>query len=261
MLITGRTSRLNHKWSFDQCVHFFKKVGFEGIEFCFEDYYFNVRPDYAEPFFARHAKELCDELGMVIGSVGNHMDYVYNDDNFELIKKTIPVMSIYGTDILITASPDLKCLNKYHRRSEFTERFEKRLGELLNLASGYGVKIAIEPEVLNLITTTKDFLNLCERMGYDNLVCNFDVGHAFLTDEDMFESIKLLGDKIVHAHVEGMNRGEHMHLLPGEGDMNLPAVIQALKDINFDGCMALDIYIYDYDKVAEESVRKLKAML
>ncbi|NLX77559.1 MAG: sugar phosphate isomerase/epimerase [Clostridiaceae bacterium] len=261
MLITGRTSRLNHKWSFDECVRFFKKVGFDGIEFCFEDYYFNVRPDYAERFFARHARELCDELGMVIGSVGNHMDYVYDDDNFELIKKTIPVMQEYGTDILITATPDLKHFHKYHRREEYTERFEKRLKELLELASGYGVKIAIEPEVHNLITTTKDFLNLCEKMGYDNLVCNFDVGHAFLTDEDMFESIKLLGNKIVHAHVEGMNRGEHTHLLPGDGDMDLPAVIRAMKDVGFNGAMALDIYIYEYDEYAEESVRRLREML
>jgi len=261
MLITGRTSRLNHKWSFDECVRFFKKVGFDGIEFCFEDYYFNVRPDYAERFFARHARELCDELGMVIGSVGNHMDYVYDDDNFELIKKTIPVMQEYGTDILITATPDLKHFHKYHRREEYTERFEKRLKELLELASGYGVKIAIEPEVHNLITTTKDFLNLCEKMGYDNLVCNFDVGHAFLTDEDMFESIKLLGNKIVHAHVEGMNRGEHTHLLPGDGDMDLPAVIRAMKDVGFNGAMALDIYIYEYNEYAEESVRRLREML
>jgi len=261
MLITGRTSRLNHKWSFDECVRFFKKVGLDGIEFCFEDYYFNVRPDYAERFFARHARELCDELGMVIGSVGNHMDYVYDDDNFELIKKTIPVMQEYGTDILITATPDLKHFHKYHRREEYTERFEKRLKELLELASGYGVKIAIEPEVHNLITTTKDFLNLCEKMGYDNLVCNFDVGHAFLTDEDMFESIKLLGNKIVHAHVEGMNRGEHTHLLPGDGDMDLPAVIRAMKDVGFNGAMALDIYIYEYNEYAEESVRRLREML
>lgn len=261
MLITGRTSRLNHKWSFDQCVRYFKKVGFDGIEFCFEDYYFHVRPDYAEPFFARHAKELCDELGMIIGSVGNHMDYVYDDDNFELIKKTVPVMQEYGTEIFITATPDITSFRKYHDREEFTKRFEKRLGELLTLASDYGVKIAIEPEVLNLITTTKDFLDLCDRMGHDNLVCNLDVGHAFLTDKDMFESIKTLGDKIVHAHLEGMNRGEHMHLLPGDGDMDLPAVIRALKDIKFNGAMALDVYIYDYDKVSEDSVRKLKAML
>ena len=63
--------------------------------------------------------------------------------------------------------------------------------ELLELASGYGVKITIEPEVHNLITTTKDFLNYVRKWG-DNLICNFDVGHAFLTDEDMFESINFL---------------------------------------------------------------------
>ena len=260
MVITGRTSRLNHKWSFDECVRFFKKAGFDGIEFCFEDYHFNVRPDYAEPYFAKHAVEICEESEMVIGSVGNHMDYVFNDDMFMLMKKTIPVVRDYGTDIFITASPDFK-LEKFKRREEYYGKFLKRLNELLDIADGNGVKIAIEPEVLNLITTTKEFLDLCQEVNRDNLVCNLDVGHAFLTDPDMFQSIRDLGDKIVHTHVEGMNRGEHMHLLPGEGDMDLPAVIRELRNVGFDGAMALDVYIQDYDEVAEESVATLRAML
>jgi sugar phosphate isomerase/epimerase len=58
-----------------------------------------------------------------------------------------------------------------------------------------------------------------------------------------------------------MNRGEHTHLLPGDGDMDLPAVIRAMKDVGFNGAMALDIYIYEYDEYAEESVRRLREML
>lgn len=260
MIITGRTSRLNHKWSFDECVRFFKNAGFDGIEFCFEDYYFNVRPDYAEKFFIEHVVELCNELSMTIGSVGNHLEYVYDDNMFMLLKRTIPIVRDFGTDILITASPDQK-LNKFFKYDEYYSKYILRLTELLDIAANYGVKIAIEPEVLNLITTTKDFLNLCERVNRDNLVCNLDVGHAFLTDPDMFESIRMLGKKIAHAHVEGMNRGEHMHLLPGDGDMDLAAVIQSMRSVGFDGAMALDIYIYDYQEVCEEAVKKLRAML
>jgi sugar phosphate isomerase/epimerase len=260
LILTGRTARLNHKWSFDECVRFFKKAGFDGIEFCFEDYHFNVRPDYAEDFFIKHAVELCEELGMVIGSVGNHLDYVFDDDMFALMKKTIPIVRDFGTDIFITATPDSK-FQKYHGREEYCSEYLRRLTELLDIADDHGVKIAIEPEVLNLITTTEDFLELCEQVGRKNLACNFDVGHAFLTDPDMFESIRKLGDKIVHAHVEGMNRGEHMHLLPGDGDMDLPAVIQAMRDEGFDGAIALDVYIYEYDKVSEQSVTALRAMV
>jgi sugar phosphate isomerase/epimerase len=260
LIITGRTSRLNHKWSFDECVRFFHGIGFDGIEFCFEDYYFKVRPDYAEGFFVRHAVELCQELGMVIGAVGNHLEYVFDDDMFALMKKTIPIVRDYGTDILITATPDHNH-RKYHHRSEYYAEYLKRLTDLLDIAADHGVMIAIEPEVMNLVTTTRDFLELCDRVGRNNLVCNLDVGHAFLTDPDIFESIRQLGDKIVHAHVEGMNRGEHAHLLPGYGDMDLPAVIKAMREQGFDGALALDVYIYDYDKVAKDSIDTLRGML
>lgn len=260
MIITGRTSRLNHKWSFDECARFFKRAGFDGIEFCFEDYYFNVRPDYAEVFFIKHAVELCKELDMVIGAVGNHMDYVFNDDMFALMKKTVPIVRDYGTDIFITATPDHK-FQKFFRRKEYYDEYVRRLTELLDIAAEHGVKIAIEPEVMNLVTTTQDFLDLCERVDRENLVCNLDVGHAFLTDPDMFESIRKLGGKIAHVHVEGMNRGEHMHLLPGEGDMDLPAVIRELRAVGFDGAMALDVYIYDYDAISQQAVKSLRGML
>ncbi len=251
---------MNHKWSFDECVTYFKQSGFDGIEFCFEDYYFNVRPDYNEDFFVKHAVDFCEENDMTISAVGNHMDYVFNDDMYELMKKTVPIVKDYGTDIFITASPDVQ-FKKFSEREAYYHKYVKRLTQLLDLAAEHGVMIAIEPEVLNLITTTQEFLDLCDYVKRDNLVCNLDVGHAFLTDPDMFESIRLLGDKIVHTHVEGMNRGEHMHLLPGEGDMDLPAVIQALRDVGFDGAMALDIYIQNYDEVCEEAVRTLRTMM
>jgi len=261
MIITGRPARLNHKLSFDECVRFFKKVGFDGIEFCFEDYFFHVRPDYLEDYFIKHAVELCGELGMTIASVGNHLEYVWDDDMFNFIKRTIPKVRDYGTDILITATPDFVTNYKFLKRDEYYKRFTTRLAELLSIGQHHGVKIAIEPELNNLICSTDDFLNLCDEMGKDNLVCNLDIGHTFLTDLDVYDSVRRLGDKIVHSHVEGMNRGEHVHLLPGDGDMDLAKCIATMAEVGFDGALALDLYIHDYAEVAEQSVKTLREMI
>ena len=46
----------------------------------------------------------------------------------------------------------------------------------------------------------------------------------------------------------------HDHLLMSEGDMELLVYLHALKDIGFNGGIALDLYKYDYEAVAEESI-------
>lgn len=260
MIITARPSRLNNRYSLDACIQKFKAAGFDGIEFCFEDYYFHARPDYIEDFFISHTVEFCSMQGMQIASVGNHLDFVYDDPMYELIKKGIAKTRRYGTDVFITASPDPH-FKKITMRDEYWAEYTKRLGYLLDTAKDLGVRIAIEPEVNNLITSTADFLNLVDYMGRDNLVCNLDVGHAFLTDPDMYDSIRKLGKLIAHSHVEGMARGEHIHLLPGEGDMDLRSIIGAMRDVGFDGALALDIYIHDYEEVMADCVKTLKTMI
>lgn len=260
MILTARPSRLNHQYSFDECVKLFKSAGFDGIELCYEDYYFHARPDYAEPFFIRHAVELCAAQGMCIASVGNHLEFVYDDAMFELIKKGIATTRDYGADIFITAFPD-PANNKIFHRDAYWAEYTKRLGILLDIGAEHGVRIAVEPEVNNLIVSTEDFLRLADHMNRENLVCNLDVGHSFLTDPDIYESIRRLGSRIVHSHVEGMDRGEHIHLLPGEGDMDLAAVIGAMRDVGFDGALALDIYIQDYEKAMADCVKTLRGMI
>jgi sugar phosphate isomerase/epimerase len=137
---------------------------------------------------------------------------------------------------------------------------KSRLQELLVIADAEGVKLALEPEPPHFIVSTADFLNLCGELKYD-LKINFDIGHAFLTDPDIIESVKTLKDKIVHTHVENLRRGEHLHRLPGDGDIDLVKVFAALKSVGFAGALALDIYAYEYDKIAPDCAAQIKQML
>lgn len=58
-----------------------------------------------------------------------------------------------------------------------------------------------------------------------------------------------------------MPAGVHDHLVPHEGDMQLSAYLRALIDVGFHGGMALDIYKYDYEAVANSSVVYLRNLL
>jgi sugar phosphate isomerase/epimerase len=70
-----------------------------------------------------------------------------------------------------------------------------------------------------------------------------------------------MGSRIFHAHVENMRRGVHDHRIPEDGDMDLSEFMAGLVKIGFDGQAALDLYGYDYEAVAANSVSFLRDSL
>jgi sugar phosphate isomerase/epimerase len=202
--------------------------------------------------------EKAKEIGIRIMSVGNHLGFVFDDLMFSHIKRTIPKVRKFGTDVMIIATPD-KLLRKI-TEPDCYKILKARLNELLDIADANGVKLAMEPEPPHMVISTAQFMELCGELKHE-LYINFDIGHAFLTDPDIYASIKLLNKKIVHTHVEDMRRGEHLHRLPGDGDIDLVKVFAALKAIGFDGALALDLYVHEYDKEAPGCAARMKEML
>ena len=47
--------------------------------------------------------------------------------------------------------------------------------------------------------------------------------------------------KIGTVSIEDMKRGEHIHLAFGEGDMNTPAILDALDEIGFGGLVCVEL--------------------
>ncbi|MFA6504693.1 MAG: sugar phosphate isomerase/epimerase family protein [Treponemataceae bacterium] len=259
MFITARTQRVSEKFSVDETFTFFQNSGFQGIEFCLDDYFFRPRPDFLEDFFIEHTVETSRKTGLPISSVSYHVGFACDDKAFAFIKKAIPKVRKFGTDIMILNTADKDQAKIFHYNECYAE-FKKRLGVLLDIADAEGVRLALEPEPPQILISTADFLLLRGEMKRDIWI-NFDIGHAFLTDADIFESIKALKGKIAHVHVDNMKRGEHLHRLPDDGDINLPDVFKALKTVGFDGAMALDLYVHEYDKEAPGCARRLKEML
>ena len=258
MVITARTQMVSHKYSVDEAMKFFKDSGYDGIEFCIEDRSFNARLDFMEDFFIDHTVEKAQEIGIRIMSVSNHLGFAFDDLMFSHIKRIIPKVRKFGTDILIISSAD-KEMRKVTDKDCYRQ-LKSRLNDLLDIADANGVKLALEPEPPQMLIGTSDFLEFCGELKHD-LKINFDIGHAFLTDPDIFESIKLLKNKIVHTHVENMRRGEHLHRLLDDGDMDIGKIFGALKDIGYTGALSLDLYVHEYDKEAPRCAKQMREIL
>lgn len=259
MKIVGRTQMLSD-YGYEECIDRLINLGFEGVEISIFDKNFEVR----ECFFDEATQ---NEISKTVkGYDGNsfmysaHQDYIYNDANYGAIQKAIPVVAKLGGSILIISGTEKKAETIEEAAVEWNQMIE-RTRRFVSLGEEHNVVIAIEYEPNFIVGTTKDLHRLFKEIDSPYLGANLDLGHVFLCDEKPLEAIKSLKGKIINGHIEDMAEGVHDHLVPGHGDMNLGDYIDALKSVAFDGSLGLDLYKYDYEAVAEESIAYLKLLM
>ena len=101
---------------------------------------------------------------------------------------------------------------------------------LVDHASDKNVRLAFEPEPGMLIDTMSQFKTLHDRIKHPLFGLTLDVGHVHcLDDGDPVEHIRAWSGKLFNVHIEDMRRGVHDHLMFGEGDMNIPPILEALR--------------------------------
>lgn len=256
MLVCARPQMMSLQNSMDEILPLFRNAGFDGYEFCIEDKLFHVRPDMLEDYSIDHMAAISKDHGLTVSAVGCHVNFVGNEDVYEVIKKAIAKTRRFGTDIFIIASG-----SPTEGGDGGYGEFGDKLREMLRIAAASGVRIALEPEPGHRISTTASFIRLMDEMdGNAALCCNFDIGHAHLLDPDIAGSIAALGSRIVHCHIENMGN-VHRHLLPWEGEIDLAEVLRSLNAAGFVGGLAFDYYNDAYREVMPAVAKYLKALL
>src|SRR5918993_1142199 len=116
------------------------------------------------------------------------------------------------------------------------------LVELSEHAAREGVWLALEPinryedYMLNRLEQAVDLAEEVERAtGYGSVRVVADLFHMNIEEDDLAKAITAAGARIAHVHVDDSNR-----LQPGTGHLDFPAVFTALREIGYDGWLALE---------------------
>lgn len=120
-------------------------------------------------------------------------------------------------------------------RDELDARLVDGLRALCRRAAGSGVVLAFEPEPGMHIESMADFDRIAAQIESPAFRLTLDVGHAHLTEDSAAATVTRYAPRIANVHLEGMKRPVHDHLLPWEGDMDLGAVVAALRDAGYAG--------------------------
>lgn len=131
----------------------------------------------------------------------------------------------------------------FHREMKWKDAWEtlvSRLGSLCDSAGSEGMKLAIEPRPREMVSNTDSMLMLLRDVESTRLGALFDTGHHFVMKEVLPISIWKLGLNIIGVHLSDNDGVIEHHWAPGEGRIDWPAVIEALRASRFTGHMAIE---------------------
>ncbi len=132
------------------------------------------------------------------------------------------------------------------------------LREVVAFAAERGVVPCLEPEPGMLIETLDDYAAL----GIEGLRLALDTGHCLVTGErEPAAAVHAFADRIGTVAIEDMARGIHVHLPFGEGDMDVPGVLDALEAVGYEKlvCVELSRESHRADRMIPEALAYLRA--
>lgn len=257
MKLAGRNQALP-RLSVTEAIQFMQNTGYDAIELSLLRGKGAYLMELTEDFMIRHVMECVQEKpGFRVSAVSCHANYAVDDFVYQLQQRLLRTARRYGTDVVIM-STYIDYATRESKRDELWDKLIARTRRLCSIAETEGVRLAIEPEPNSIISSLDDFFHLADAVQSPAMKMNFDVGHAYLCEQDVEGAILRAKDYIVHGHIDNMRRGEHCHLLPWDGEIDLAAACRSLNQHGFDGTLALDLYIHDYAAVSADCVRYIK---
>ena len=257
MWIQGRTQMIRDAKNYEEAICRLCRCGFDGIEINAYGPDFSFSPEFFADGFGDRIQALLKERNVRSWTVGAHMDYTESEEKLEKALQAVRITRELGTDIMIITGA-------FRREEESPEdqwnrqiSCMKRLGEE---AEKYKVRLAVEYEPGFVIHNAELLCRAMAEAASPAFFVNADIGHFFLEEEEPLKALEKVADRIIHVHAENMKAGVHNHLIPWEGDMDLPSYFAKLREIGFDGPVSLDVYQYDYEEIAPRSIQMIRSM-
>ncbi|SFF17615.1 Sugar phosphate isomerase/epimerase [Paenibacillus catalpae] len=180
------------------------------------------------------------EQGVRIAVLGCYASLVDLDDdvfrhNVDRFKEHLRSARHFGAPIVAT---EVGGVTDPERRGQHVERLNRALEELVEEAERWGVTIGLEAAQGHMIDTTETLAEAIERfpsscVGVVMDPCNLMNPARFENqDHTMREAFRLLGPRIVSAHVKDLRRaadGTLTETAAGSGELNYPLFFELLE--------------------------------
>ena len=225
-----------------QRIEIIKKLGFDYIEPKLADIAKMTSEELLE------ARQILDRYGMNAETYNifcpSDINLSYAADEHEIgayVKGALSNAQTLGGEIIVVGSGKARNIPDDFPFDEGRDKFKRVLSLVADIASEYGIKVALEPlntNETNLINTLADAARICEEVNKPNLGFLADLFHMYRNGEEVSEVVKY-GDRIIHAHIARRNE---MRGAPSitDGAEDLAEFHDALLKIGYKGRISLE---------------------
>ena len=231
-----------------------KEAGFEGVELISPN-----QLDLSEVLAAR------DKTGLVIHGVsgGRHWQDPLSDPDPKVVERGMAAIqqefldckAYGGTTVLVVPAVVNK---KVSYRNAYT-RSQENIKKLIPYAEQSGVKIAIEEVWNKFLLSPVEFARYIDEFGSPTVGAYFDVGNVVEYGYPE-EWIRELGKRILKIHVKEYAKPKRFNYKLGEGEIDWPAVRQALVDVGYEGWISAEVGFGDLAEM-KDVVRRMNQVL
>jgi sugar phosphate isomerase/epimerase len=142
--------------------------------------------------------------------------------------------------------------------------FVEEIKPVAEHAARENVLLLVEPEPGLLIETMDQYLEFRGRIDSPAVGLNFDIGHAYCVGDEPPAAIPRMAKHICHVHLEDIAATRvHYHLVPGDGAIDFPATLRALRATGYDGWVTIELYPYveNPDEAARRARKHIEDIL
>jgi L-ribulose-5-phosphate 3-epimerase len=116
------------------------------------------------------------------------------------------------------------------------------LRQAIDYAERRNVILGFEPEPGMFIDTMARYQQLLQQIDAPCFKLTLDVGHLHcLGETPIADQIRRWASRLVNVHFEDMKCGVHEHLMFGDGEIEFPPIMQALRDCNYAGGVHVEL--------------------
>lgn len=130
------------------------------------------------------------------------------------------------------------------------QRLTEGVEKLCDHADVKKVRLTFEPEPGMFIDTMVRYAELRRKIDHPRFGLTIDVGHLHCQGETPIPDVlEKWQDRLWNIHIEDMRQGVHDHLMFGEGEMDFPPILGALREINYAGGVHVELSRHSHDAV------------
>ena len=131
-------------------------------------------------------------------------------------------------------------------KKSWSEKLKQSL--IMRQAQDLGLRMMYEP-----VGSPRETFENLDRLfdALPELFMMLDIGHANLHGGRAEKSIRHFAERVNHIHLHDNDGTADQHLPPGAGTVDWPAVIQALRDIDYDKTITIEVFAEDRDRILE----------